>query len=126
MKGKKVLNASINSDDKDKKIEEELSEFCFMAIEDAEDEDKDELQRAFKDYYRDSIMLAKKKKELKDMMEVMANENKELKDKVASIRDLGQTTSINEQGSQGRTQRQEKRDAQTTHGFQKLSNMLHH
>lgn len=42
--------------------------------------DKDELQQAFEDFYRDSIILARKDKELKSMMEGMAKENKELSD----------------------------------------------
>lgn len=50
-----------------------------------EDEDKDDLQQIFKDLYKGSIMLTKKNKKLKEVKETMTNENKELRDKVASI-----------------------------------------
>lgn len=82
VKGKKVLKASIDSEDEDKEIEEAISEFYFMATEQVEVEDKDELQKAFEDIYKDSIMLVKKNKELKSIMEIMAKENKELKGEV--------------------------------------------
>lgn len=59
--GKKVLKASVESDDEENKIEKVISEFCFMAIEQVEDKDNDELQQAFEDLHKDSIMLAKKK-----------------------------------------------------------------
>lgn len=85
VKGKKVLKARIDSDGEDKEIEEELSEFCFMALEEEEDEGKVDLQQTFENLYKDSIMLARKNKELKEMMETMAKENMELRDKVAII-----------------------------------------
>lgn len=53
-----------------------FGEFCFRAIEDVEDEDKDKLQQAFEDLYKDLFMLAKKSKELKDIIEAMTKENK--------------------------------------------------
>lgn len=92
--GKKVLTASIDSNDEHKESKEALIEFCFM-IEEEKDEDRDELQQAFEDD-KYSIMIVKKNKELKNMMESMANENKELKEKVASMeKDLEQSTSMN-------------------------------
>lgn len=48
--------------------------------EEEKDEDRDELQQAFEDD-KYSIMIVKKNKELKNMMESMANENKELKER---------------------------------------------
>lgn len=94
LKEKKVLTASIESNDEHKEIKEALIEFCFM-IEEEKDEDRDELQQAFEDD-KYSIMIVKKNKELKNMMESMANENKELKEKVASMeKDLEQSTSMN-------------------------------
>lgn len=96
VKGKKMFQDSIDSDEKDKEIEEALSDFCFMAMEEEEDEDNNDLQQAFEDLNKDSIMLAKKNKELKDMMETMVKEIKKMKDKVASMeKKLEQTTSIN-------------------------------
>lgn len=65
-----------------------------MEIEDVEDEDKHELQQAFEILYKDSIMLAKKNKDLKDMIEAMTKVNKKLKDKVTGIKDLEQIASI--------------------------------
>lgn len=94
VKGNKVLKASIDSEDEHKDIEGVLSEFCFVEIEDVEDEDKYELQQAFEGLYKDSIMLAKKNKELKDMIKTMTKVNKKLKDKVTIIKDLEQIASI--------------------------------
>lgn len=42
-----------------------------MSIE--EEEDQVDLQQPFDDIYKDSIMLAKKNEELKEVMESMAN-----------------------------------------------------
>lgn len=90
-----MLQDNNDSDEKDKEIEEALSDFYLMAIEEDEDEDNNDLPQAFEDLYKDSIILAKKNKELKDMMENMAKEIKKLKDKVASMeKNLEQTTSI--------------------------------
>lgn len=69
-----MFQDSIDSDEKDKEIEEALSDFYFMAMEEEEEEDNNDLQQAFEDLYKDSIMLAKKNKELKDMMETMVKE----------------------------------------------------
>lgn len=61
-----------------------------------EDEDRDELQQDFEDLYKDSITLAKKNKELKDVMEAMAKENQTLMNKMANMeKDIEQPTSIN-------------------------------
>lgn len=49
------------------------------------DEENDKLQQTFEDIYHNSIILSKKKKELKGMMEAMAKENNELKEKVACM-----------------------------------------
>lgn len=60
-----------------------------MAIEEEGDEEKDDIQQAFEDLYKDLIILSKKNKEPKDMMESIGKENKKLEDKVASmVKDL--------------------------------------
>lgn len=51
VKGKKVLNVSIECDDEENEIEEALGEFSRMAIEEIEGNGTDELQQSFKDLY---------------------------------------------------------------------------
>lgn len=88
-KKESAQKASLDSDDEDKEIEETLNEFFFMAIEEERDEEKDDIQQAFEDLYKDLIILSKKNKEPKDMMESIGKENKKLEDKVASmVKDL--------------------------------------
>lgn len=89
-----MLKDNINSDE-DKKIKYSLSEFCFMAIDEEENENMDDLQQIFEDLDKDSVMLTKKNKELKEKMKIMANKNKKLTDKVVSMeKKLEKTTSI--------------------------------
>lgn len=78
------LQACIDSDNESN--EDSLSEFCFMAMENGEEvQENDELQQAFEDLHHESITVAKKNKEMKIMLETMAKETNEQKEKVAGM-----------------------------------------
>lgn len=106
-------------------MEKTLSEFCFMDIEnDKNIEENNKLQQAFEDFYHESITLAKKNKEMKNMIEAMAQENKELKEKVANLKkDLSQSISINKE-LKLELKENVKEMIKLLGGTQKLSNIL--
>lgn len=61
LKGKKVLQATMESNDDDSN--NCLSEFCFMAIEEEKEED---FEMALDEFYVETIYVVKKNKELKE------------------------------------------------------------
>lgn len=71
-----------------------------MAIEEEGHEKNDDIQQAFEDLQKDLMMLAKKNKEPKDMMESMGKENKKLEDKVLAWKRTLRNH-LNQQRSQG-------------------------
>ena len=68
-KGKKVLQVSM-SDNESLSDDEDLSEYCFMTIDDLEGD----LQCAFNDLYNDSMLITRKNKELKRLVDTLNNE----------------------------------------------------
>lgn len=70
-KGKKVLHATVESDDKG---DDCLSVFCFMVIE---EEREEHFERAFD---VESMCMAKKNKELREQLEPIKNDEKALEE----------------------------------------------
>ena len=72
-KGKKVLQVSMN-DNESLSDDEDLSKYCFMAIDDLEGD----LQCAFNELYNDSLLITKKNKELKSLVNSLKREKERL------------------------------------------------
>lgn len=88
------------------------------------DKENGKLQQTLEEIYHDSIILSKKEKELKNMMEVMAKESKELKKKAACMmKDLDQSIFINKELTL-EVEQKDKEMLNLLGESQKLSNML--